>query len=126
MLAAVVPIEVLFGDAEGEAVVEDAFEVLRLQIVFVDVPDEKKEVGGSCLGSPTMTALLPRASAPTASQVGICDALVEYDDVEEVGLGLEVLGDGGRAHQHAGRELGKEFGDLCEQLLGRHAAHIPL
>ena len=36
--------------------------------------EEKKLVGGICLGSPTTTNALPRAIAPTASLVGICDA----------------------------------------------------
>ena len=34
----------------------------------------KKLVGGSCLGSPTMTTCLARAMAPMASQTGICEA----------------------------------------------------
>ena len=34
----------------------------------------KKLVGGSCFGSPTTIRSLPRAIAPTASQVGIWDA----------------------------------------------------
>ncbi len=34
----------------------------------------KKFVGGSCFGSPTIIVSVPRAIAPTASQVGICDA----------------------------------------------------
>ena len=34
----------------------------------------KKLVGGICLGSPTTTSDLPRAMAPTASLVGICEA----------------------------------------------------
>ena len=36
--------------------------------------DTKKLVGGICLGSPTQTSALPRAMAPTASEVGICEA----------------------------------------------------
>ena len=36
--------------------------------------DEKKLVGGICLGSPTTITDLPRAMAPTASLVGICEA----------------------------------------------------
>ena len=36
--------------------------------------EEKKLVGGICLGSPTTITDLPRAMAPTASLVGICDA----------------------------------------------------
>ena len=35
---------------------------------------EKKLVGGICFGSPTTTSALPRATAPTASLVGICEA----------------------------------------------------
>ena len=34
----------------------------------------KKLVGGICFGSPTQMSALPRAIAPTASDVGICDA----------------------------------------------------
>ena len=34
----------------------------------------KKLVGGICLGSPTTMTALPRAMAPTASLVGICEA----------------------------------------------------
>src|SRR5450830_151368 len=34
----------------------------------------KKLVGGSCLGSPTITTCLPRAMAPMASHTGICEA----------------------------------------------------
>ena len=33
-------------------------------------PELKKDVGGSCFGSPTMTALFARAKAPIASLVG--------------------------------------------------------
>ena len=36
--------------------------------------DEKKLVGGICFGSPTTISDLPRAMAPTASHVGICEA----------------------------------------------------
>src|SRR6202000_1978627 len=38
---------------------------------------EKKLVGGICLGSPTTITLVPRAIAPTASQVGIWEASSE-------------------------------------------------
>ena len=34
----------------------------------------KKDVGGICIGSPTMMAFSPLAMAPTASHVGSCDA----------------------------------------------------
>ena len=36
--------------------------------------DIKKDVGGICLGSPTITALFALDSEGTASHVGICDA----------------------------------------------------
>ncbi len=41
---------------------------------WVDSARSKKEVGGSCLGSPTITTCLPRAMAPIASHTGICEA----------------------------------------------------
>ena len=36
--------------------------------------DAKNDVGGICLGSPTIIASSPRASAPTALLVGSCEA----------------------------------------------------
>src|SRR5918994_4411455 len=40
----------------------------------------KNDVGGSCFGSPTITACPPRASAPTASSGRICEASVPFSD----------------------------------------------
>lgn len=74
MAASIMPCKVFRGHGERYAIVEDAVEVVERAFVFVDRRHVEEACRGICLGSPTTTRLFPRAIAPTASEVGICDA----------------------------------------------------
>ena len=78
--------------------------------------EAKNEVGGICLGSPTMTAFSPRASTPTALHVGSWEAssktttskglrLVLRYCAAEIGL-ISIQG------QRRGRRLGRSSNSL--------------
>ena len=86
----------------------------------------KKLVGGSCLGSPTMTVC--RAARDGADRVpgGDLRGLVEDDDVEQRLVRRQILRDRQRRHQHAGREPGEACGHGADHLADRAARPLQL
>ena len=115
MAAAVVPEQVGLGHIQGKAIVQNAFEVLNIQIFLIHGVGGEEGGGGHLLGvahDHRIAATGQNAHGLTGGQLG---GLVEDDDVEGLPLGVQILGGGNGAHEHAGAEAGQEIGDLVEE-----------
>ena len=126
VLAAVMPQKVPLGHAEGEAVVQYALQILVFQIILVHIRRAEEGGGRQLLGIAHDDRRLRASNGADRLRRGHLRRLVEDDQVELIGDGLQILRHGGRAHQHAGADDAHERGDLAEQAPQPRAAQIAL
>ena len=120
------PVEVLFGNTERKAIVQDAFQIFGIEVFFVYITRTEEGSRRELFGVAHDDGALGARERTNGFAGGKLRRLVEDDDVEQVGFRLEILCHGDRAHKNAGRKAGKERGDLRDQFLDRHAAHVAL
>ena len=126
VLAAVMPQKVPLGHAEGEAVVQDALQVLVFEVILVHIRRTEEGGGRQLFGIAHDDRRLRACNGADRLRRGHLRRLVEDDQVELIGDGLQILRHGGRAHQHAGADDAHERGDLAEQAPQPRAAQIAL
>ena len=121
MSTAVVPSEVAGRERYGQGVVEDALQVLLVGVLLVEGVHFEEACRRKLFGvSHNHEALTPGYGADgfAGRHLG---RLVEDDEVEHTGLGLEVLGHADGAHEHARAYLGEDIRYLREEGSQGHA-----
>ena len=126
MVGAVVPQEVVFGHTEGEAVVEDAFEVLGFVVLVVAVIRAEECGRRQLFGVADDDDILAAHDAAHSLAGGHLGRLVEDDEVELVHVDIEELRNGCRRHQHARTARLEDIGYLREESAQRRALHVGL
>ena len=126
VFAPVMPVEVFFGHTQCETVVENAFEIFRVEIFLVHIAGTEKGSRRELFGVADNDGGLRTGERTDGFTGGKLRRFVEHDKIEHVRLCGQVLCHGDGAHQHTGSELFDQLGYLFEKAFDRHAAHIAL
>ena len=120
------PVEVLFGDTQCKAVVEDAFQIFRIEVFLVHISRTEERGRRQLFGVTHDDGALGAREGTDGFAGGKLRRLVKDDHVKKIGFRFEILRHRDRTHQNAGRQAREKRGDLCDQFLYRHAAHVAL
>ena len=120
MGTAVMPLQVQGRHAQSQRVIQDAVQVIQLQIFHLRAAAREKRGRRHLLRIAHDHGVLRPVEGARRLAGGQLRRLVKDHDVKQVVLLGEVLGHGVRAHQHARAQRGKNVGDAVKQLPDRH------
>ena len=112
MAASVVPEQVCLGHGEGKAVVQDALQVLLVQMFLIRLLRHEEGCGRHLLGVAHDSGALTPCQCTHGLTCGNLGSLVEYDHVEQFQGRIKILGCGQGTHEHTRTEPGQESGKI--------------
>ena len=113
MTAAVMPQKVGLGHVQCEAVIQNAFHILFVQMVIVRCAGCKERRGRHLLGIPDYDGINAACKRSDSFGGWQLRSFVKYNQIKGRSVGVKVLSDGDRAHQHAGgRALAADSGSV--------------
>ena len=110
------------GHVQCEAVIQNAFHILFVQVVIIRCAGCKEGRGRHLLGIPDYDGIDAACKSSDSFGGWQLRSFVEHDQIKGRSVGVKILRDGDRAHQHAGAELGQQIRDLLKQLADTQAA----
>ena len=116
MPAAVVPEQVALGHIEGQAVVQNTFQILLVQMFLVHRAAAEKAGGRHLFGVSHNHRVFPPGQSAHRLAGGQLGCLVKDHQIKGGMLGVQILSHRQRAHEHTGAQKGQQSGDLVEQL----------
>ena len=111
----VVPQQMGFGHIEGQAIVQNAFQILQLQIVLIHPVCGKERSRGHLLGVAHNDGIFPPGQGPYGLAGRKLGRLVKHHQVKGLPVGIQILSGGNGAHKHTGAEPGQQLWKLLEK-----------
>ena len=115
--------ELPLGHADGEAVVQNAVQILHVEVFFILELHAEKRRRGQLFGVAHDDDAVRAGNRPDGFAGGDLRSLVEYDEVELVLVQVQILRHRGRRHQHARTGPRQNVRDLIEEISEAHALH---